>query len=69
MKLQLQRLLLRLGDMLSAHRGATAIEYAMIAALIAALIVGVVQAIGAETGFGFGDVNNNYQQVKPDEIN
>jgi len=65
MRDHIQRLLLRFGQMISPHRGATAVEYGLILFAIAGVIVGVVTAIGAETGFGFGSVNDNYTAVKP----
>ena len=70
MKKQLERLLLRLGHMISVHRasvhrGATAVEYALILFAIAGIIIGVVQAVGQETMFGWGSVNDNYDAVRP----
>ena len=65
----IHRLTLRVGDLFTGKRGATAIEYAMIAASIAGIIVAVVTSIGIETGYGFGDLNNEYANVKPAEIN
>ncbi len=67
--MQIQRLFLRLGDLVAGRRGATAVEYALIAASIAGIIVAVVTSIGVETGYGFGDLNNNYQEVKPTQVN
>lgn len=72
MKDHVQRLLLRLGHMITVHRpvarGATAIEYALILFAIAGIIIGVVTAIGEETGFGWGSVNDNYDAVRPDVL-
>ena len=65
----IQRLVGRIYELLAEQRGATAVEYALIAASIAGVIVAVVTSIGIETGYGFGDVNNNYADVKPAEIN
>lgn len=39
--------------------GATAIEYGLIAAGIAAVIIGVVNAIGTKVSTAFGNVNTN----------
>jgi pilus assembly protein Flp/PilA len=39
-------------------RGATAVEYGMIVALIAAIIVLTVQAVGLDVLGGFQDVDN-----------
>ena len=64
--MHLWRLIDRLGGLFAERRGATAIEYALIAASIAGIIVAVVTSIGQETGYGFGELNNNYQEVKPD---
>jgi len=47
------------------ERGATAVEYGLIVALIAAIIIGLLQAIGASTGFGFGSFNSEYETYKP----
>ncbi len=47
------------------ERGATAVEYGLIVALIAAIIIGLLQAIGASTGFGFGSFNSEYDTYKP----
>ncbi len=72
MKHHVQRLLLRLGLMISLHRpvarGATAVEYAVILFAIAGVIIGVVTAIGEETGFGWGSVNDNYDAVRPEVL-
>lgn len=65
----IQRLVAWIHGLLAEQRGATAVEYALIAASIAGVIVAVVTSIGIETGYGFGDVNNNYAEVKPAEIN
>ena len=39
-------------------RGATAVEYGMIVALIAAVIIGVVTAVGGDVNWGFDQVEN-----------
>lgn len=44
------------------ERGATAVEYGLIVALIAAVIIGLLGAIGASTGFGFGSYNDSFEQ-------
>lgn len=44
--------------MQTSDRGATAVEYGMIVALIAAVIVGVVTAVGQDVLGGFTDVDN-----------
>ena len=49
-----QNLIARLRDEV---RGATAVEYGMIVALIAAIIVGLVAAIGSSVEGGFSTVN------------
>lgn len=40
------------------ERGATAVEYGLIVALIAAVIVALVAAVGGEVKEGFATVNN-----------
>jgi len=42
------------------ERGATAVEYGMIVALIAAIIVGVVGLLGLNVLQAFTDVNNAF---------
>ncbi len=42
----------------TSDRGATAVEYGMIVALIAAIIVTVVAAVGQDVLGGFTDVDN-----------
>ena len=59
-----RRVVARIQQMVG-ERGATAIEYAMLIALIAALIIGVVGAIGTATGFGFGSFNENFDDARP----
>lgn len=44
--------------MQSSDRGATAVEYGMIVALIAAIIVGTVAAVGQDVLGGFTAVDN-----------
>jgi pilus assembly protein Flp/PilA len=46
------------GARLHEDRGATAVEYGMIVALIAAIIVLTVQAVGLDVLGGFQDVDN-----------
>jgi len=46
------------GGRLTEDRGATAVEYGMIVALIAAIIVLTVQAVGLDVLGGFQDVDN-----------
>ena len=46
------------GGRMSGDRGATAVEYGMIVALIAAIIVLTVQAVGLDVLGGFQDVDN-----------
>ena len=41
-----------------ADRGATAVEYGLLAALIAAVIVGIVATVGGKLGQGFSTVTN-----------
>lgn len=40
------------------EEGATAVEYGLLVALIAAIIVGVVKTLGTKVNKGFTDVNN-----------
>ena len=40
------------------HAGATAIEYALIAILIAVVIITAVQLVGTQTSTVFGEVGN-----------
>jgi pilus assembly protein Flp/PilA len=49
----------------TSERGATAVEYGLIVALIAAIIIGLLRSIGASTGFGFGSFNSEYDTYKP----
>jgi len=44
---------------LKEEAGATAIEYGMLAALIAAVIVGTVKALGPKLNTAFSNVSNN----------
>lgn len=41
-------------------RGATAIEYGLIASLIVILLIGGISAVGIETGNHFNNVNNGF---------
>ena len=52
---QLQNMVAQLRDR---ERGATAVEYGLIVALIAAVIVAIVAAVGGEVKEGFETVNN-----------
>jgi len=52
---QLQSLYAELRDR---ERGATAVEYGLIVALIAAVIVAIVASVGGEVKEGFETVNN-----------
>lgn len=45
--------------------GATAIEYGLIAALIAAVLVGALQSIGTTLKSKFGDINTAVQNAAP----
>lgn len=45
------------------ERGATAVEYGLLVALIAAVIVGVVFALGGNILDGFTDVNTELDKV------
>jgi pilus assembly protein Flp/PilA len=47
-----------LGDFLRNQDGATAIEYALIASLIAIVIVSAVQLAGTQVSTVFGEVGN-----------
>jgi pilus assembly protein Flp/PilA len=42
------------------ERAATAVEYALMLALIAAVIIGAVTLLGQKTSSGFGDFNSNF---------
>ena len=55
--------LARLRHKLADKRGATAIEYALIAAGIAVAIIGAVFALGDELGNFFGDVQTELQNA------
>lgn len=41
-------------------RGASAIEYGLIASLIVILLIGGITAVGIETGNHFNNVNNGF---------
>lgn len=43
-----------------ATRGATAVEYGLMVALIAAVIITIVSAVGGGTEAGFGTFNDNF---------
>jgi pilus assembly protein Flp/PilA len=45
---------------LEQERAATAVEYALMLALIAAVIIGAVTLLGQKTSSGFGDFNSNF---------
>lgn len=53
----LTRLYVRLQTAMIRDEGATAVEYGIMVALIAAVIVGVVAAIGTKLNGAFGTVN------------
>ena len=46
-----------LQNLWSDRRGVTAVEYGMIAALIAAVIVGIVSTIGGQLNTAFGNIS------------
>ena len=48
-----------LAKLLRSERGATAVEYAIMVALIAAVIIVVVKVVGAKANNAFQTVNNN----------
>jgi pilus assembly protein Flp/PilA len=52
---------IRLQGMVKSERGASAVEYGLLVALIAAVIVGVVAAIGTTLNTKFGEVNTAIQ--------
>ena len=54
----LQYIAIRLRALPKSERGATAVEYGLLVALIAAVIVGVVFTLGGEVKGGFDTVNN-----------
>ena len=41
-------------------RGASAVEYGLIAALVVVLLIGGISAVGVETGNHFNNVNNGF---------
>jgi pilus assembly protein Flp/PilA len=45
---------------LAPEEGATAVEYALMLALIAAVIVGAVTLLGQRTSAGFGNFNSSF---------
>ena len=45
------------------QRGATAVEYGLIVALIAAVIIGIVAILGAQVSNNFNDVSNQMRDV------
>lgn len=49
---------IRYSEIARGERGATAVEYAILASLIAAVIIAVVSAIGSKTSNEFQSVNN-----------
>jgi pilus assembly protein Flp/PilA len=48
------------GRRLAHERGATAVEYALMLALIAAVIIGAVTLLGQNTSSGIGNFNSNF---------
>jgi pilus assembly protein Flp/PilA len=54
----LQYIAIRLRAIPRSERGATAVEYGLLVALIAAVIVGVVFTLGGKVKAGFETVNN-----------
>jgi pilus assembly protein Flp/PilA len=52
---------IRLQGLVKSERGASAVEYGLLVALIAAVIVGVVAAIGTTLNTKFGEVNTAIQ--------
>ena len=55
----LQYIAIRLRALPKTERGATAVEYGLLVALIAAVIVGVVFTLGGKVKGGFQTVNDN----------
>jgi pilus assembly protein Flp/PilA len=49
----------RLQEMQDSDRGATAVEYGIMVALIAAVIIAVVKVVGGKTSNAFESVNSN----------
>ena len=47
------------------EEGATAVEYGIMVAAIAAVIIGVVIAVGSSTNTAFNAVNDELQQLTP----
>ncbi|MGZ4126342.1 MAG: Flp family type IVb pilin [Actinomycetota bacterium] len=47
-------------ERLARDRGATAVEYALMLALIAAVIIGAVTLLGNKTSSAFGNYNSNF---------
>ena len=45
--------------------GATAIEYGLIAALIAVAVIAAIQAVGDQLGVTFGEIEDGLQGVAP----
>jgi pilus assembly protein Flp/PilA len=45
------------------ERGATAVEYALMVALIAAVIIGVVAVLGHQTSSAFGNYNSSFSSA------
>jgi pilus assembly protein Flp/PilA len=54
----LQYIAIRVRALPKTERGATAVEYGLLVALIAAVIVGVVFILGGKVKTGFETVNN-----------
>jgi len=55
----LQYIAIRIHALPRTERGATAVEYGLLVALIAAVIVGVVVTLGGKVLTGFTTVNSN----------
>lgn len=55
----------RVSKFLGDRRGATAIEYGLIAALIAVAVMGGIGTLGSQTGAGFQKTNDDIEAAKP----
>ena len=53
------------GKLRNDERGATAIEYGLIAALIVIVTIGGIRAVGSSNGGGWGNVANRVAAAEP----
>jgi pilus assembly protein Flp/PilA len=52
---------MKIYDFIKNEEGATAVEYAIMAAAIAAVIIGIVYSIGTKTGNAFNSLDTQFR--------